>query len=328
VRSKSCNAIDNPVGVLSARPNRRAARRNRAMHLILICLGILACPGRPFGASDDSFLLSAAISPDGTWVAENFGRDGCCDGGYVLIRKIFEPALAADAIIFSASPAPDLFLIWQNGTSLTLAQDANDEPVTGPAAYRGINLVYSTYQTRASDQHTFDSARLAKSAVSVSEASVSADASVERTASGRVCHLSLSVSDGSVYDKVGLDLSASINRCDRQIDCAGMNSRFWVGKKIDGRHGVALTSATVSDVPSYNRIPTGNRNSEVRGQFIAQSATDLLASVKSGVVDVHYSLNFFDEIVSYRIDTNRVFGAIESFGACIGDGDFNWIEHK
>src|SRR5258708_3585177 len=94
---------------------------------VALCLCVSIMPGcsTSFGSP---FLLSSATSPDGVWIAENFGTDGCCNGGFVLIHRKSEPSIRSDASIFSASTAPGLFMIWQDDKNLSLVQDSNDEP--------------------------------------------------------------------------------------------------------------------------------------------------------------------------------------------------------
>jgi hypothetical protein len=298
------------------------------MYFVALCLCISAVQANSVASPEKPFILSSAVSPDGVWIAENFGTNDCCSGGFVLIHKKSEPSSPSDRAISSASTAPGLFMIWLDDKRLSLVQDSNDVPVNGPTMYKGITLVYSTYHNRASDSHTFDTANASKRSVSIKEPDATSEAATEVTKTGRRCTFSLSASDGTVYDKIGMRIEASVNRCNRTRDCAGISSQFWIGKRVDGQHGVALTSATVSNIPSYNRLPEGDRTSTVRGSFGESGAVDLVAALSSEAIDIQYSLNFFDAIILYRIETKQIASSVKSFKACIGDGDFNWLPQE
>jgi hypothetical protein len=271
--------------------------------------------------SDEWFLFSSAVSPDGTWIAENFGTGGCCNGGFVVVRKISERS--SNAAIVLPSPAADLFMIWRDDTNLSLFQNAYDGPFNGPSTYRGVNIAYSTYSLGVNDHHTFDAANVSKKSLAVKEKDVSVETSERQTTSGRMCVLSLSIRDGVVYDKVGVRIEASVNRCDRDRLCVGISSNFWVGERVDRRLAVALTSATISSIPSYNRTPVGDRMGAVRGGFYGNNAVQLMAAFDSRSIDIQYSLNFFDEIVSYTIPTNEISESLDFLIPCVRAADFN-----
>ncbi len=276
----------------------------------------LAITGRPV-------LFNSASSPDGVWVAENFGYDGCCSGGAVFVHKTSEPANPlSDPLVRFPSTAPQLFLIWQDNKTLSLVQDSDAGPITGPSMYRGISVAYSTYRSGRDDNNAFDLAASSKEYLRLKE-DVSAEVAEEATETGRRCWLSISAVDGAVYDRIGMRLEASINRCKQLRDCAGISSEFWVGKRIDGRYGVALTSATASNISSTSRGPSGHNNNTVVGQFNGGSAVDLMRALNPDALDTRYSFNFFDAIVSYRIPTKGIAASITSFKACVGQAGFN-----
>jgi hypothetical protein len=295
------------------------------LYIVALLPCLLAASANSAGLPANPLLFSSATSPDGVWIAENFGTEGCCGGGFVLVHKISEASAPSDAAIFSPSPASDLFLIWRDDSTLSLVQDSNSEPLKGPSTYRGIAILYLKYQNKVNYDHFFGPANVSQKVVQLKNGNISADTSVDTTKSGRLCRLSLTAIDGTIYDKVGLHIVTSVNHCNRSIDCAGISSEFWIGKRIDGQQGIALTSATVSDIPSYNRLPTGDHNSAVRGSFGEGSAVDLVTALSSEMLDVQYSLNFFDAIISYRLETSQIASSIDSFKTCISGGDFNWI---
>lgn len=271
-------------------------------------------------------LFSSAISPNGIWIAENFGYDGCCGGGVVRIHKTSERFFLSDGPVTSSSPTPDLFMIWQDDDHLSLVRDSHSEPLIGLGSFRGLTILYSQYQGGAYDEKTYDSANHFEK-INIEKEKVSAEIATETTKTGRRCVFSVSAIDGTVYDKIGMKIEASANRCNRQSNCAGILSHFWVGKRIDGRHDVALTSATVADVISYNRLPDGDRNGVVRGSFGEDSAVDLMRQLNFDAWEIKYSLNFFDAVLSYHLDTKQILNSVDKFRACVGDADFNWVRH-
>ena len=250
-------------------------------------------------------------------------------GGFVLIHKTSELSRPTDAVIFSPSPLPELFMIWHDDRVLSLVRASNSSPLNGPSSYQGISIVYSTYQTPTIDDHPFRAAKISKKDLTVKSVDTSAEFVDERTKTGKRCILSISAKDGVINNKVGVRIDASINPCNRAKDCAGLSSEFWVEKKSgDREHHLALTSATISDVPSYNHLPSGNQNSAVKGTFAQDSAVDLMNALGSELLNLQYSMNFFDFIISYNVETNQISTPINSFKACIGDGDFSWMIHE
>jgi hypothetical protein len=89
-----------------------------------------------------------------------------------------------------------------------------------------------------------------------------------------------------------------------------------------------LTSATVSSIPSYDRLPTGSGGTSVRGQFLEQSAVSLVEKIKSGSITLDFSRNFFDEVIIYALPLSAVAKPVSDFENCLEDADFLWLQHR
>jgi hypothetical protein len=90
-----------------------------------------------------------------------------------------------------------------------------------------------------------------------------------------------------------------------------------------------LTSATISDIPSYNRLPEGDQGTTVRGQFLEQNAAALIEQLKhkQPAIQIEYSREFFQQVIKYDVPLAGAAEAIEQFNACLGDADFLWLKH-
>ena len=58
--------------------------------------------------------------------------------------------------------------------------------------------------------------------------------------------------------------------------CGAVKSHFSVGQEVDHAGHDLLTSATVSEIPSYNDLPDGVGYRAIRGTFLQGSAELLL----------------------------------------------------
>jgi len=80
--------------------------------------------------------------------------------------------------------------------------------------------------------------------------------------------------------EISVGVSNSCKR-DRDRQCAGISTRF----RLRDRNGTVpqtmLTSATIADILSYNRIPEGGEGTTIRGQFLEQNAVALIEHLKN-----------------------------------------------
>ena len=88
-----------------------------------------------------------------------------------------------------------------------------------------------------------------------------------------------------------------------------------------------LTSATIGDIPSYNRIPEGGEGTRVRGQFLEDNAVALMEQLKKPAVQIEYSRDFFDQVLRYDVPLTGHALQLGEFDACVGNADLAWVKH-
>ena len=105
--------------------------------------------------------------------------------------------------------------------------------------------------------------------------------------------LSIETGQDPSYDSAKVEISVGVsNSCkrDRDRQCAGISTRF----RLRDRNGTVpqtmLTSATIADIPSYNRIPEGGEGTTIRGQFLEQNAVALIEHLKNPSIQIEYPL--------------------------------------
>jgi hypothetical protein len=147
-------------------------------------------------------------------------------------------------------------------------------------------------------------------------------------ADGRqTCRLSLQAKDGSLYDEIGADIEANVNACSLPMACPGIDTRFRIGHRVDGTFGKLLTSATISDIPSYNRLPDGFGYTTIRGQFGAANADKLVDELQKESFNLQYSINFDEATFSHEIPTQKIKRPVADFLSCTVGADFRWSRH-
>ena len=88
-----------------------------------------------------------------------------------------------------------------------------------------------------------------------------------------------------------------------------------------------LTLATISDIPSYNRLAVGDRGTALRGVFLEDSASRLVKALRSGTVTLEFSIDFFERTARYVLPLASVATQTAEFNACLGDADMSWMRH-
>jgi hypothetical protein len=100
-----------------------------------------------------------------------------------------------------------------------------------------------------------------------------------------------------------------------------------LGTQLQPGRQTILISATISDIPSYNRLPTGDQGTRVRGQFLKQNAAALIEQLKQPAIQIEYSRDFFQQVIKYDLPLTGAAEALQQFSACIGNADFLWLKH-
>jgi hypothetical protein len=83
-------------------------------------------------------------------------------------------------------------------------------------------------------------------------------------------------------------------------------------------------SATIADIPSYNRIPEGDEGTRTRGQFLEDSAAALIEELKMPSIQIEYSHDFFDQVLKHDVPLTGHAQKLDAFNACIGNADLLW----
>ena len=308
-----------------------AKMRNRWM-LISIVIAV-SIAGIVKYCSDTPVLFSSQLSPNGVWMAENYGYLYSEQGGYITLKRANDSSFSfykSEKSIHFPFTTPALFFIWRDDQHLTIAQPSNEPRISNNADFEGVQLSYLTYP---SDGHwPFHGRR--EVARDLGEDAISATFNEKNgpTPNRKICALDLAGADGEVYDHIGITITASVGPCNPALGeikfCGGISSKFYVGQRKDHQYGQLLTSATLFNIPSFNRVPDGFGYTNLRGQFVENSATELVEDLKMATFEAQYSFNFDDTIITYRMPTRRISSVIQNFLQCTRNADFSWITHS
>ena len=144
----------------------------------------------------------------------------------------------------------------------------------------------------------------------------------------RLCVLTIGTAPDPAYDTANVEITAFVNPvCNRARPCAAISTRFTLEDDHRTTPQVTLTSATVSDIPSYNRLPTGADGTSIRGQFLETAAATLVDDLMGDFVTLDFSRNFFDEVIRYTLSLSAAVEPIGQFQFCLGNADMLWIRH-
>ncbi len=80
-------------------------------------------------------------------------------------------------------------------------------------------------------------------------------------------------------------------------------------------------SCTVSDIPSYTRLPEGDGGNRLRGQFLEDSAVALVEQLKRPSMQLEYSRNFFEQVVIYELPLKDISQEVNKLHKCLCDAD-------
>ena len=273
-------------------------------------------------------LFSTRSSPTGKWIVENYGNvcDRYLDENFVSIRKVGDRLSPSDKLTKLQNPDVSLFFVWTDDDHLAVKEGPDrvtiDQPIIhGPSEFKGINVTYSRYERERSGPDRYKTHNMTQVAIPENHVTASFD---ERSFRGaKICELSLSLNDGTIYDAVGLDIDIRVTSCS-DMSCGGISSQFWVGNRVDGRYGKPLTSATVSFLPSYNELPKGVDQRAVRGIFFSDGLVKQLSAQK---ISFQYLLNFNEDLLSYEFSTEQIRPVLNRLMSCIAGVDLDPLGH-
>jgi hypothetical protein len=269
-------------------------------------------------------LFSSKSSPNGQWIAENYGYLHDDGGGYIVIRRSNGIQLLPNKLLVSSSTMPELYFIWKDDNHLTIANGNSAGALTGPSELKDIHIAYSTYPDPSNDD-TFIKSNSIRHEIAPENITATFSEVKDEHVNGDFCIIVLNAVDGSVYDKVGMtvkgirNVGVSREHNESKWHSEYFDTEFRLGQRIDKAYGKLLTSSTVSYIRPYNRLPKGDGHIIVRGQFIGDAAYMLSEEMQKNSFDLDYSINFSDEVISYRIPTQSISKPIGEFISCMSE---------
>jgi hypothetical protein len=253
-------------------------------------------------------------------VAENV-LDGDGPGvGHVRIRNLQTKEIY-DAPL--NDPAPDLFLRWIDDANLEIWREGSGEfPKSEDLG--GVHIVRRSYVFPRNSTEIY---RASGNKITVPASGVSVNF-YERSLPWS-CVLSIETAPSPAYDtaKVEITVNGDLD-CKNDRPCAGVWTQFSLSSGLREGRQTTLTSATISGIPSYNRLAQGHDGTMIRGQFLEQNAVALMEQLTQPLIEIDYSRDFFEQILKYEIPLATSATVLRSFNACLRNADVLWVRHR
>jgi hypothetical protein len=257
-------------------------------------------------------------------VAENVYVDDFEGKGYLIIRGA---QAKGGHDLFLGDPAPDLFMRWIDDRDLEIWREGVLSDTPEPDMIGDVHIVRRSYVFPYNSADTYLRPGISAATIAVPASDVSAIFDQHSTKTGGFCVLSIETAPNPSYDTAKAEISVGISTtCKNKRDrpCAGIKTRFHLSNSRDGNRQTMLTSATISDIPSYNRLPEGAEGTMLRGQFLEQSAVALIEQLKQPSIEIEYSRDFFEQVLRYDVPLAASAKVIGEFKACFGNADLLW----
>jgi hypothetical protein len=305
---------------MTAKASWAMASRMRPAFPIALVLLLAGC-----GAGDKT-VFSSRASPNGSLVAESvmIGDDGEA-GGQLAIRAKGGTEWHVDL----ANTAPDLFMRWIDDRQLEVWSERQKLDLGNNNKIGDVRIVSKSFEFPKDVANAYRRIGLNARNVLVPAEKVVATFVDLTKGTARICVLTISTTPDPTYDTANVEITAIVNpTCNRSRPCAGISTRFSLEDDRRLNPQATLTSATVSDIPSNNRLPTGTGGTSIRGQFLEQSAETLVNDLKGSSITLDFSRNFFDQVIRYELPLSVAAAPIGQFGLCVGDADMLWMRHR
>jgi len=288
--------------------------------LIVLC-AILAI-GIPIylNARQSWIVFSASTSPDGSFVAENSMRGDEDAIDRISVRRLNGPTVYE--VIFPGT-MPSIFLKWLDSSRLVVLSDSQSPlPKTARIENKGnIDVSYSNYDRPGAAQASISAKNHVVLTPNASDIIAKIDEQSHFDPLSKLCTLSLSAKDAKVYDSISMNISVGESRCGPELEgkmCGYVRSHFSVGQRLHETANRLLTSATVSEIASYNMLPDGIGYHAIRGQFLGQRAPLLMGELEKESFNIDYNFDFDQENIRYVISTSTIAAALSEFRRCVG----------
>jgi hypothetical protein len=306
--------------------HRRLRRVGRSKDVIILMALLLA------GCGNKETVLSSRTSPNGSMVAENVLVDhgGPADEGtsHLIIRNA-QAKKGYDEEL--NEPAADLFLRWTDESHLEVWREGASCDPHMPEMMGDVHIVCRSYVFPDNAADTYRRPGIPAETIAVPAGNVAARFDRRSSENGWSCVLSIETGQDASHDSAKVEITVGVsNSCkrDRGRPCAGISTRFSLGN----RHGTVpqtmLTSATIADIPSYNRLPEGSDGTMIRGQFLERNAVTLIERLKAPSIAIEYSRDFFDQVLRYDVPLTGHAKTLAEFDTCVGDADLLWVRHS
>jgi hypothetical protein len=227
-----------------------------------------------------------------------------------------------------ADTAPGLFLRWIDDQQLEVWSERQKLDFGNSPRLGDVRIVAKSYEFPQDGARAYSRLGLNTRSIAVPAGNVVATFAKHTKGAARLCVLTIGTAPDPAYDTANVEITAFVNPvCNRARPCAGISTRFTLEDDRRTTPQVTLTSATISDIPSYNRLPTGADGTSIRGHFLEQSAVTLVDDLKGGFITLEFSRNFFNQVIRYDLPLSVALAPIGQFQVCLGDADMLWIRH-
>jgi hypothetical protein len=263
--------------------------------------------------------INSSVSPGKTFLAEYRIIGECPDCGYgITVRRLEGPF--AYELYFQNSDPVVLFFKWTDDSHLQILSAPQLPASTRVKTDGTLDVKYSTYVRQGTDAASLNAKGHVALAVQPTDVTAAVTENDDLLPRLKVCTLVISAKDGRKYSDISMSLRAGVYPCHNPPAypgkfCAGIGSHFSVGQNIDNAGFDLLTSATVSELPSYNDRPDGP--GRVTGGFI-ETAGALFDALKGSFFYIDYNFDFTEQNIRYTIPTSQVAARISEFEQCVG----------
>ncbi len=278
------------------------------------------------GCSYGETVFSSRSSPDGSLVAESVTIGDGEAGGRLVIRA----KDGSERHVDFAETAPDLFMLWRDDRHLEVWSERQAVDLKGADRVGEVNVVARSYDFPTDGATAYSRPGVPSRTVAVPAGEVVATFSWRpyENGNGRFCVLTLGTAADPSVDAASVEIEAGVTTSCKPRPCSGIATRFTLADRRASGRQTMLTSASISDIPSANRLPTGDGGTSVRGQFLEQSAASLIEALKKPSVVLDFSRDFFDQVVKYDLPLWGVATPVNDFAQCVGDADMLWMLHR
>jgi hypothetical protein len=108
--------------------------------------------------------------------------------------------------------------------------------------------------------------------IAVPASNVSVNFDQRSVKNGKSCVLLIEAAPDPSYDTAKVEITVGVSAdCKRERPCAGVSMGFSLINRREMSPQTTLTSATICDIPSYNRLAEGTDGTMLRGQFLEEN---------------------------------------------------------